>query len=95
MITTTELAENPTPTTEMLQGSGDTVLDEEINRAVTALRAQTSAKVAQLAKARSLPKESISLKSLWSHIDLDALDAAFADVRSETNRKLQRLANLQ
>jgi len=93
VITVAEVDDEANPTAAIFPGNESPGMDEEINRAIAALRAQTFAKVAQLAKARLSPGTSISLQGLWSHIDPDELDAAFADVRSETNRKLQRLAN--
>ena len=94
VMTIAAVDDKANPTAEIFPGNGSPEMDEGINRAVAALRAQTFAKVAHLAKARLLPGESISLKGLWSHLDPAELDAAFADVQSETNRKLQRLANV-
>lgn len=89
------MGENAYPTAEIFSGSGSSVMDEAVDQTIHALRAQTAAIVEKLADAQLLPKESISLNGLWSHLDSSKLDAALAEVRSETNRKLQQLADLQ
>jgi len=74
-----------------LADRGTAALDELMVEAITVLRAQTKRKGEELVIATLPPPEAITLKGLWSQIDANAVEAALAEVRTQTNHRLERL----